>query len=133
MQNLPDQVVIHNPADAANLVQYEMADLEVEQLRIILLNTRNQVKRVITLYQGSNNCSMVRVGELFRDAVRENATAIILVHNHPSGDPTPSPEDVTLTRSAVTVGKTMDIDVLDHIIIGKGRHVSMKERWFGFS
>jgi DNA repair protein RadC len=133
MQNLPDKVAVHSPADAAALVQYEMGGLEVEQLRVILLNTRNQIKRVITLYQGSTNCSMVRVGELFRDAVRENATAIILVHNHPSGDPTPSPEDVALTRSAVTVGKAMDIDVLDHLVIGKGKFVSLKERGLGFS
>jgi DNA repair protein RadC len=133
MHNLPDKISIHSPADAAGLVQYEMASLEVEQLRVILLDVRNQVKRVVTLYQGSTSCSMVRVGELFRDAIRENAAAIILIHNHPSGDPTPSPEDVSLTRAVVAAGKTMDIDVLDHLVIGKGRFISMKERGVAFN
>lgn len=123
---------IHSPADAANLVMYEMASLEQEQLRVILLNIRNRVIRVVTLYQGSANSAQVRVGELFKDAIREQAAAIIVVHNHPSGDPTPSSDDVALTSAIVQAGKVMDIDVLDHMIIGHGRFVSLKERGLGF-
>lgn len=128
-----DRPVIHSPADAAALVQYEMSGLEQEQLRIILLNTRNQVIRIITQYQGSLNCSQVRVGEVFKEAVRSNAAAVVIIHNHPSGDPAPSPDDVALTRAIVQAGKLMDIDVLDHIVIGLGRFVSLKERGLGFN
>jgi DNA repair protein RadC len=74
----------------------------------------------------------VRVAELFKPAIQRNAAAIILSHNHPSGDPTPSPEDVTLTRTVVQAGKLMDIDCLDHLVIGEGRFVSLKEKGLGF-
>jgi DNA repair protein RadC len=77
--------------------------------------------------------SQVRVGEVFKAAIRRNATAVINVHNHPSGDPTPSPDDVAVTRAFVQAGKLIDVEVLDHIIIGQGRHVSMKERGLGFA
>lgn len=123
---------VHSPADAAALVQYEMSALEHEELRIALLNTRNQVLRIFTLYKGSANSSQVRVGEVFKAAIAENAVAIIIFHNHPSGDPTPSPDDVALTRALVQAGKLMDVDVLDHLVIGQGRFVSLKERGLGF-
>jgi DNA repair protein RadC len=132
LSSLPDRPAVHCPADAAVLVQYEMAALEQEQLRIILLDTRNHVIRTITLYQGSTNSSQVRVAEVFKAAVRENAVNIIVCHNHPSGDPTPSPEDVALTRSIVQAGKLMDIEVMDHLVIGAGRFVSLKERGLAF-
>ena len=86
-----------------------------------------------TIYQGSVNSTSLRVGELFREAVRHNATAMIVVHNHPSGDPTPSPEDVQVTRTLVEAGKMMDIEVLDHLVIGRQKYVSLKERRLGFS
>jgi len=79
------------------------------------------------------NSAQVRVGEVFRDAVRRNSTAMIVAHNHPSGDPTPSPEDILVTRQIVEAGKLLDVDVLDHLIIGRGRYVSMRERGLGFS
>jgi DNA repair protein RadC len=85
-----------------------------------------------TIYQGSVNSTSFRVGELFREAVRHNASSMILVHNHPSGDPTPSPEDVQVTRILVEAGKMMDIEVLDHLVIGHGKYVSLKERRLGF-
>jgi len=91
IQSGEDRVIVHSPEDAADLVQYEMSALDQEQLRVITLNTRNHVLGVKTIYQGSLNSSQVRVGELFRPAIRENAAAIIIVHNHPSGDPSPSP------------------------------------------
>jgi DNA repair protein RadC len=129
----PDErPAIHSPADAAALVQYEMGALEQEQLRVMLLDTRNRVEAIIEVYQGSLNSSQVRVGELFKSAIRRSAAAIIVVHNHPSGDPTPSPDDVAVTRAIVQAGKILDINVLDHLVIGRGRFVSLKERGLGF-
>ena len=127
-----ERPAIHSPADAAALVQYEMSALQQEHLRVINLDTRNRVMNIEKLYVGSLNASTVRVGELFRSAVQRTAASIIVLHNHPSGDPTPSPEDVALTRSVVQAGKLLDIEVLDHLVIGLGRWVSMKERGLGF-
>ena len=110
-----------------------MAYLENECLRTVLLNTKNMVLGAPTIYQGSVNSTSLRVGEVFREAVRHNATAMIVVHNHPSGDPTPSPEDVQVTRTLVEAGKMMDIEVLDHLVIGRQKYVSLKERRLGFS
>lgn len=124
--------VIHSPADAAALVQFEMSGLQQEHLRVMLLNTRNQVLDITEVYHGSLNASMVRVGEVFTPAVRRNAASIIVVHNHPSGDPTPSNEDVTVTRAMVQAGKLLDIELLDHLVIGQGHFVSMKEKGLGF-
>lgn len=132
-QTTGDVQRISSPADAANLLMAEMQHLEQEHLRVILLDTRNRVIGVRTLYIGSVNTSVIRIAEVFRSAIAENAPAIIVAHNHPSGDPSPSPEDVSVTRSIVSVGCTLSIDVLDHIIIGAGRFVSLKERGLGFS
>ncbi len=127
-----ERPIIHSPADAAALVQYEMSALEQEELWVILLDIRNRVEKILTVYKGSLNSSMVRVGELFKMAIRANAAALIIIHNHPSGDPGPSPEDIALTRSIIQAGKLLDVDVLDHIVIGRGRFVSMKELNMGF-
>lgn len=123
---------VNSPADAAALVQYEMSALEQEELRVILLNTRNRVQKVETIYRGSLNTSQVRVGEIFKAAIRLNAAAIIVVHNHPSGDPTPSPDDIAITRAIIEAGKLLDVQVLDHLVIGQGRFISLKERGLGF-
>jgi DNA repair protein RadC len=127
-----ERPTIHSPADAAALVQYEMAALEQEHLRVIVLDTRNHVIEIVELYHGSLNSSVVRVGEVFKPAIRHNAASILVVHNHPSGDPTPSPDDVVVTRSIVEAGKLLDIEVLDHLVIGQGKFVSMKESGLGF-
>ncbi|HEX2033055.1 MAG TPA: DNA repair protein RadC [Chloroflexota bacterium] len=128
--------VIHSPGDVYRLVASEMALLDQEHLRVVLLNTKNQVLAVREVYRGTLNSSSVRIAELFRDAVRENCASIIIVHNHPSGDPTPSPEDVRVTAEAVNAGQLLDIEVLDHVIIGNGggggQFVSLKERRLGF-
>jgi DNA repair protein RadC len=124
---------ITSPADAANLVMSEMSLLEQEQLRVILLDTRNRVQGIQTVYQGSLNTTMVRIAELFREAIRANCAGIIVVHAHPSGDPSPSPEDVALTRDLVQAGKLLNVEVLDHLVIGKGNFVSLHERGLGFS
>jgi DNA repair protein RadC len=127
-----ERPAIHSPEDAAALVQYEMAVLEQEELRVILLDTRNRVLHIDPVYRGSLNTSQVRVGELFRSAIRNNAAAVIVIHNHPSGDPAPSPDDVAVTRAIVQAGKLLDIEVLDHLVIGRGKFVSLKERGLGF-
>ena len=124
---------INSPADAAALVQYGMQALKKEHLRVIILDTRNHVIEIHRAFQGSVNTSVVRVAEVFTQAIRRNATSIIVVHNHPSGDPSPSPEDIAITRRIVDAGKFMEIEVLDHLIIGQGRYVSMKERGLGFN
>lgn len=123
---------ITSPTDAANLLMLEMGYLEQEHLRVLLLDTKNRVLTSPTIYKGNVNTSVIRIAELFREAIRHNSTSVIVVHNHPSGDPTPSPEDVRVTREIVEAGKLLDIDVLDHLIIGHGRYVSLKERGLGF-
>ncbi|MCZ7547653.1 MAG: DNA repair protein RadC [Anaerolineales bacterium] len=133
--SLPDEErpAINSPADAAALVQYEMGLLEKEHLRVLLLDRRNRVLEIVEVYQGSVNSSQVRVGEIFRAAVQRLASAIVVAHNHPSGDPTPSPDDVAVTRAIVQGGKLLDIEILDHLVIGHSRWVSLKERGLGFS
>jgi len=121
-----------SPSDAANLLMSDMMFLEQEHLKLILLDTRNKVLSTPTIYIGSLNTSVIRIGELFRAAIKENAAALIVAHNHPSGDPSPSPEDISVTRQVVQAGKLLDVDILDHIIIGHQRFVSLKERGLGF-
>lgn len=123
---------IHSPADAANLVLYPMSALDQEELWVMLLDTRNRVMSTVKLYRGSTNSSQVRVGEIFRQAIRAGATSVIVVHNHPSGDPAPSPDDIAITRAFISAGKLLDIEVLDHLVIGAGRFTSMKEKGLGF-
>jgi len=127
-----ERPAIHSPADAAALVEYEMSALPVEHLRVINLDTRNRMINIENIYVGSLNASTVRVGELFKPAIQRNAASIIVLHNHPSGDPSPSPEDIALTRAIVQAGKLLDIEVLDHLVLGQARWVSLKERGLGF-
>ncbi len=127
-----ERPTIHSPADAAALVLYEMSALTQEHLWVILTDTRNRVLHIEKMYKGSLNASTVRVGEVFRAAIQRNAASILVVHNHPSGDPTPSQEDITLTRALIQAGHLLDIEVLDHLIIGQGRYVSLKERGLAF-
>jgi len=127
-----ERLVVKSPEDVANLLQAEMSFLDQEELRLVLLNTKNQVLTVCQVYKGSVSTSLIRVSELFRQAVRENCPALVVVHNHPSGDPTPSPEDIKITEQIVKAGKLLDIEVLDHLIIGHQRYVSLKERGLGF-
>ena len=133
LESPDERPAINSPAEAAALVQYEMSGLEQEHLRVILLDTRNRVLDIVEIYRGSVNSSQVHIGEVFKPAIRRNATAIIVIHNHPSGDPTPSPDDVAVTRAILQAGKLLDIEVLDHMVIGQGRWVSLKERGLGFS
>jgi DNA repair protein RadC len=127
-----ERTQVRSPADVANLLMMEMGLLEQEQLRVVLLDTKNYLLRAPTVYTGSLNTAVVRIGEIFREAIRANAAACILAHNHPSGDPTPSPEDVRVTEAVVEAGVLLDVRVLDHLIIGRNRFVSLKERGLGF-
>ena len=127
-----DKPQIKSPEDAARLL-WDMSRLEQEEMRTLMLDTKNRVMARATVYQGSVHTTIVRIGELFREAIRSNATSIILAHNHPSGDPTPSPEDAAITREIVKAGTLLDIDVLDHLVIGaQGKFTSLKERGLGF-
>jgi DNA repair protein RadC len=124
---------VKSPTDVANLLMMEMGFLDQEHLRVVLLDTKNRVLGMPTIYIGSINTSVLRVGELFREAIKANSAAVIVVHNHPSGDPTPSPEDVRITQQLVEAGKLLDVEVVDHLIIGQQRYVSLKERGLGFT
>jgi DNA repair protein RadC len=123
---------IRGPRDVAERLILQMGGLEREELRVVLLDTKNHVLRVATVYQGNVSASLVRVGELYRDAVRLNAASVILVHNHPSGDPTPSPDDLHLTAEALAAGRLLDIALLDHLVIGHDAYVSLRDRGVDF-
>lgn len=124
---------VESPEDVVTLLGVEMSVLEQEQLRVILLDTKHHVQAIKMIYQGSVNQANVRMGELFRDAVRHNSVATVLVHNHPSGDPSPSSADIRMTVEAVAAGKMLDINVIDHVIIGQGAHSSLKRLGLGFA
>lgn len=123
---------IRAPGDAANILIPIIGHQEQEHFVVLYLDTRNRVTDREILYKGSLNTSLVRVAEVFRGAIRRNCAAIIVAHNHPSGDPSPSPEDVALTRRLVEAGKLVEVDVLDHVVVGHNRHVSLRERGLGF-
>ena len=123
---------IRGPQDVAAMLMVELSTREQEELSVVLLNIKNQVVDIVTVYRGMLSSAPVRVAEVFKEAIRRNAAAIILVHNHPSGDVTPSPEDVFVTRQIVQAGGLLEIDVLDHLIIGRGQWTSLRERGLGF-
>ncbi|MDA0271459.1 MAG: DNA repair protein RadC [Chloroflexi bacterium] len=125
---------VTGPEDIARLLQPEMELLQQEELRLLVLDTKHRVLAAPTLYRGTVSAAPGRVAELFREAVRRNASKIAIAHNHPSGDPTPSPDDIEFTRAAVEAGRLLEIDVLDHVVIGHGprRWVSLRQRRLGF-
>jgi DNA repair protein RadC len=124
--------VVRAPRDLADRLLPEMGRLEHEELRVALLDARNAVLAVPTVYVGNVSAALVRVGELFRDGVRRQAAGLIVVHNHPSGDPAPSPDDLHLTAEAVAAGRLLDLPVLDHLILGHGTFVSLRDRGIAF-
>jgi DNA repair protein RadC len=123
---------ISSPDDVINLIGVEMGLLDHEQLRVVVLDTKHRVQGIKTIYQGSVNQAQVRIAEVFREPIRINSIAIIIVHNHPSGDPTPSAADIALTAELAKAGELLDIDLLDHLIVGQGRHVSLRRLGLGF-
>ncbi len=132
MPLLEDRPRISSPSEAAAMLMPKMRDLVQEELWVVLLDTRNRVLKMQAIYKGSLNTSIVRIAEIFRPAIAQAAAAIILAHNHPSGDPSPSPEDIRVTREIVQAGKLFDIPLLDHLIVGQNSYNSLKERGLGF-
>lgn len=124
--------MIRAPRDISDRLLPEMGRLEREELRVLLLNAKNVVLRQVTVYQGNVSAALVRVAELFRDAVRIHAAGVIVVHNHPSGDPEPSPDDLHLTAEAIAAGRLLDIALLDHVILAADSYVSLRDRGISF-
>jgi DNA repair protein RadC len=123
---------ITSPADVAALLMVEMSHLDQEEFRVLHLDTKNRLQRCITLYRGSLNSAIVRTGEVFKEALRLNSASIIIAHQHPSGCPDPSPEDILITRQIVEAGTLLEVELLDSLVIGRGRFVSLRERGLGF-
>ena len=130
--NPEDRNVILSPQDVANLLSAEMGFLDQEHLRVLVLSSKGEVRGIHEVYKGNVNASIVRVAEVLRPAIRENCPSVIVVHNHPSGDSTPSAEDVLITRKIASGGQMLDIELLDHVIIGGQGHLSLKEKGLGF-
>lgn len=127
----PDnRYIVRSPEDGANYVMEEMRTLSQEHFVVLFLNTKNQVMHQQTIFIGSLNASIVHPREVFREAVKRSAASIICAHNHPSGDPTPSQEDIHVTRRLVESGKMIGIELLDHLIIGDRKFVSLKEKGY---
>ncbi len=131
-QSLEDALQINSPGDAYEYLRFEMEALEQEQLRTINLNTKHRIISSSVIAQGGLNTTYVRIADVFRPAILDNAAAILVAHNHPSGECDVSPEDVRITKQLVEAGNLLDLPVLDHIVIGRGHFVSMKERGVGF-
>ncbi|MHB0859546.1 MAG: RadC family protein [Anaerolineae bacterium] len=123
---------VSSPADVANLLMSRMHGKTQEEMHVLILDTKNQVIRIEVVYRGTVNAAMIRPSEVFREAVRQNAKSIIVAHNHPSGDPTPSPEDKQINESLIEVGKLLDIEMLDHLVIGANCWISLREKHLGF-
>ncbi|MDD4237951.1 MAG: DNA repair protein RadC [Desulfotomaculaceae bacterium] len=126
---LPEEKpVVKSPNEVAALVMAEMRYLNRENFRILLLSTKNHVIGIETVSVGTLNLSLVHPREVFRNAIKKSANSIIMVHNHPSGDPTPSSDDFSITEQLTKAGAIIGIQVLDHVIIGDGKFISLKER-----
>ncbi|MBO8177510.1 MAG: DNA repair protein RadC [Bacillus sp. (in: Bacteria)] len=125
-----DRYVIRSPEDGAKYVMEELRFLSQEHFVCLYLNTKNQVMHKQTVFIGSLNASIVHPREVFKEALRRSAASLICVHNHPSGDPTPSREDIEVTRRLVECGQMLGIEVLDHLIIGEKKYVSLKEKGY---
>ena len=128
-----DGALLDTPAAAALALAPHVAHLEREAVVVALLTRKQRLIMVAPVYQGNIAGTSVRIGELFTEAIRRNAAGILLAHNHPSGDPEPSPDDLRTTRDAVAAGELLGVGVIDHLVIGKGRWVSLRERGVVFS
>lgn len=125
-----DRYVIRSPEDASNYVMEEMRFLKQEHFVALYLNAKNEVIHRQTLFIGSLNASIVHPREVFKEALRRSACSLICVHNHPSGNPEPSREDIEVTKRLFEAGKIIGIEMLDHLIIGDRKYVSLKERGY---
>jgi DNA repair protein RadC len=124
--------VIRSADDVADLVVAEMSPLDQEQVRVMQLDARRRLLSMHTVYIGTVHTTQVRISELLSEAVRVKAAAIVLIHNHPSGDPAPSAADGQMTHSLFEASKLMDIELEDHIVVGGGRYVSLRAAGLGF-
>ena len=122
-----EPTIIRRPEDTLPVLEAELSELGYEKFIALALNTKNHVTAVLPVSSGSLNASIVHPRELFQRAILANCASLILAHNHPSGDPTPSPEDIALTRKLVEAGQLLDIPILDHVILGYGKYSSFKE------
>lgn len=125
---LPEAQIIRSPRDAADLLMEQLRYLQKEHFVCLFLNTKNHIIAQETLSMGSLNSSIVHPREVFRAAIKCSSASVVCAHNHPSGDPTPSPEDIRMTRRLCKAGEIVGIDVLDHIVIGDGEFISLKEQ-----
>jgi len=123
---------IRGPSDLAALLMVDMCRLEQEEVRVACLDTKNQVQTIHTVYRGTLDGATIRISEVFKEAIRRNSRSVIVAHNHPSGLPEPSPEDVQVTYEIVQAGELLGIECLDHLVIGQGRWVSLRERRLGW-
>ncbi|QCJ43621.1 JAB domain-containing protein [Bacillus sp. S3] len=128
--NYTDRYVIRSPEDGAKYVMNDMRFLTQEHFVCLYLNTKNQVIHKQTVFIGSLNASIVHPREVFREALKRSAASVIALHNHPSGDPSPSREDIEVTKRLVECGKIIGIELLDHLIIGENKFVSLKEKGY---
>ena len=122
-----EPTIIRRPEDTLPVLEAELSELGYEKFIALALNTKNHVTAVLPVSSGSLNASIVHPRELFQRAILANCASLILAHNHPSGDPTPSPEDIALTRKLIDAGLLLDIPILDHVILGYGKYSSFKE------
>lgn len=118
---------ICTPELVAGLVMADMAELEQEELWVLLLNRRNNLMRMAKVYKGTIDSNVVRIAEVYKDAIRENAAAIVVVHNHPSGNPSPSPEDIAVTGEMAKAGELLGVELLDHLVIASGGYTSIRQ------
>ncbi len=123
-----EKPIIRSPQDVANLLMPELRDLKKEHLKSLLLDTKNRVLKIMSVSVGILDSSLVHPREVFKDAIIASAAAIIVAHNHPSGDPTPSAEDRRITQRLAEAGQILGIELLDHIVLGDNKWVSLKER-----
>ena len=122
-----EPTIIRRPEDTLPVLEAELSELAYERFIALALNTKNHVTAVLPVSSGSLNASIVHPRELFQRAILANCASLILAHNHPSGDPVPSPEDIALTRKLIDAGLLLDIPILDHVILGYGKYASFKE------
>lgn len=129
-KELDNKYTIRSPEDAANYLIPELAPLQQEHFVALYLNVKNQILHKQTIFVGSLNASIVHPREIFRVAIRRSAAAIIVAHNHPSGNPSPSPEDIDVTKRLIEAGHILGVDLLDHLIIGDHQFISLKEKGY---
>lgn len=132
LEDLGDQPAIKSPSDAVAILRPEMEHLEREHLIVLILDGRNHLVHKSLLYQGNRGSTHVQACEVYQEAIKRGASCIMIAHNHPSGDPAPSPEDIAMTRQLREAGDLLHIELLDHIIIGAQRYISLRERGLGF-